>query len=136
MSSSSSDEESGRKKRPVAKRNKKEEKSDFEEKLETAREKCPGSTMKIANIVAACFIGIGILVRFSYLIGAFTFWGLLECLFMVIFGLILFASYGALGPGNSDSCRTYFNFLDNNFGQGSYMVFLCVVILQKADKGE
>ena len=93
------------------------------------RDKCPGSTMKIANIVAACFIAIGSLVRFAYLVGAFTFWGLLECCFMVGFVLILILSLGGAGPAYSDSTRTYFNFLDNNFGSGFYISFLCIVIL-------
>jgi len=50
------------------------------------------------------------------LVGAFTFWGLLECCFMVGFVLILISSLGGAGPAFSDSTRTYFNFLDNNFG--------------------
>lgn len=92
--------------------------------------------MKVANIIAAGFIGIGVLVRFSYLIGDFTFWGLVECCFMVSFCIILFSSMGALGPRYGDLTRTYYNFLDNYFGTGSYMVFLCIMTLQKASKGE
>ena len=100
------------------------------------RGKCPTSVMKIANIVAAVFVAIGVLVRFSYLFGAFTFWALMECFFMVSFSAILFCSLGALGPRFSNSARTYFNFLDNNFGQGCYIVILCMMVLQKASKGE
>jgi hypothetical protein len=32
--------------------------------------------------------------------------------------------------------RTYFNFLDNRFGKGCFMLFLCMITFEKTSRGE
>lgn len=56
------------------------------------------------------------------------------CIFAFV--IILAGSEGTFGPGFSSTVRTYFNFLDCNFGRGSFMLYICILIYEKTAKGE
>ena len=76
------------------------------------------------------------IIRFSYLVGNFTAWFLFET-FMILGLIIAFAgAEGVLGPKISSTVRTYFNFMDSNWGKGFNMLFWDMVLLENASKGE
>ena len=135
------DEEKGKsKKRKRSKKGKatksKEKASDFENQLDKLKEKCPDTMMRIANLISyACMFLTGI-IRFSYLVGNFSAWFLFET--FIILGLIAAwaGAEGILGPKISTSVRTYFNFMDNNWGKGFNMIFWDLILLENANKGE
>ena len=92
--------------------------------------------MRIANCVSyGCMFMTGI-IRFSYLVGNFTVYFLFETFFLLGLIIMWVGAEGVLGPKMSTFVRTYFNYMDSNWGKGFNMIFWCLILLEKAEKGE
>jgi len=99
------------------------------EGIEKAKQKISPKCMKIANLIAAGLIGVGIILRFVYLFTkAFDFLLLVLTLYLVFFDVII-----VLAIIQNPKVLYYIRFLARGRGLGLYLIFVAFLVLEIPD---
>ena len=87
--------------------------------------------MRVMNIVACVLLLVGAVVRIIECFKAFNFWFFITSLYFFVF--IAFVAAIEIHQLNKFSVfiRTHFNFLDQLFGRGLFMIFLSFMLLER-----
>jgi len=114
---------------------KEENKTDFEKVLDKIKKACAGTILRIATLIGCGLMVLVTFIRFAYLGKDFSFFYMVQ-VFFLLFMIMLIVFAEDVFPKRGQLCRTYFNLLDSNYGRGLFMLYLCVILFERTEKGE